>query len=267
MISSDPLKSDANWVCQKCGATLASDEVEGLVDALEKEASGLPLDKQAFEDTLARFSQVLHPNHHIMVDLEFTLVQLYGRDRASVPAAAGPGRATLVEQEAPRKLELCEKVLGILAILMPGQFRLRGMFLSELYGFRLFDAKRRFEDGLLDGVAFLRALQEARAILEEALLILSHEPANTVEGARCQTVRELLAQNEKLIGKMGHQAVLGGPDEGVPSTDLANGKDNEVDDDQQQEQQEMRPVQANGSKNHQQQKNNRKNRKKSKGRR
>ena len=32
-----------------------------------------------YEKTLKKYSCLLHPNHHIMIDLEFTLVQLYGR--------------------------------------------------------------------------------------------------------------------------------------------------------------------------------------------
>ena len=53
------------------------------MEELEKEASSLPMDKKIYEKTLERFSHILHPNHHIMVDMEFTLIQLLGRQQPS----------------------------------------------------------------------------------------------------------------------------------------------------------------------------------------
>ena len=41
------------------------------------------MDKKIYEKTLERFSHILHPNHHIMVDMEFTLIQLLGRQQPS----------------------------------------------------------------------------------------------------------------------------------------------------------------------------------------
>ena len=43
----------------------------------------MPMDKKIYEKTLERFSHILHPNHHIMVDMEFTLIQLLGRQQPS----------------------------------------------------------------------------------------------------------------------------------------------------------------------------------------
>ena len=42
------------------------------------------MEKSFYEKALEKFSPILHPNHHIMVDLEFTLVQLYGRQPLSL---------------------------------------------------------------------------------------------------------------------------------------------------------------------------------------
>ena len=48
--------------------------------------------------------------------------------------------------EAKRKLALCEKVLNVISILTPGQVRMRGMFLSEMYGIVVYLGKRAFDD-------------------------------------------------------------------------------------------------------------------------
>ena len=50
-----------------------------MIDELEKETHTIKMDKELYEQMLSRFSRILHPNHHIMIDLEFTLIQLLGR--------------------------------------------------------------------------------------------------------------------------------------------------------------------------------------------
>ena len=79
----------SDWVCSECKFTLKHIEVKDLIDELEKEASAIPMDKDVYETTLSKYSHILHPNHHIMIDLEFTLVQLYGRPSSSTTQDAG----------------------------------------------------------------------------------------------------------------------------------------------------------------------------------
>ena len=50
-----------------------------MIEELEKETHSIKMDKELYEQMLSRFSRILHPNHHIMIDLEFTLIQLLGR--------------------------------------------------------------------------------------------------------------------------------------------------------------------------------------------
>ena len=56
-------------------------------------------------------------------------------------------RAIKMVVEGRRKLALCEKVLGVISLLTPGQVRMRGMFLSEMYGIIVFLGKRAFDEG------------------------------------------------------------------------------------------------------------------------
>ena len=55
---------------------MKSKEVEELIETLEKEVSELPLDRDVYEEKLKSYGHLLHPNHHIMIDLKFTLVQV-----------------------------------------------------------------------------------------------------------------------------------------------------------------------------------------------
>ena len=193
-MTTDPLDFKADWQCSKCKAVTTSDEIEELIEVLEREVSSLPMSKVKYEDTLARYSKVLHPNHHVMIDLEFTLVQLYGREKSD-------SQEEMV-REAKRKLHLCEKVLGVIGKIMPGYFRMRGMFLSEMYGIILYLARRDFEAEVIDDREFLRQLKSAGALLDESIKILSFEPINTMEGSRCQTALEFRQQLDKLIGSL-----------------------------------------------------------------
>ena len=122
VMSTNPLDFEAEWKCNACGVTTPGSDVEELVDVLEKEVASLPTTKDAYEASLAKYSRILHPNHHVMIDLEFTLVQLYGREKASQKMAEDPkAQEQAMVRDARRKLELCEKVLSVISKLMPGE--------------------------------------------------------------------------------------------------------------------------------------------------
>ena len=68
-----------------------------------------------------------------------------------------------------RKKELCESVIEVLDKVIPGRFRMRGMFLSEMYGILFFLAKRAYQNGDIDQRNFLNKLEEAKTVLDESM--------------------------------------------------------------------------------------------------
>ena len=72
-------------------------------------------------------------------------------------------------KHALRKKELCESVIEVLDKVIPGRFRMRGMFLSEMYGILFFLAKRAYENGDIDQRNFLKRLEDAKDVLEESM--------------------------------------------------------------------------------------------------
>ena len=72
-------------------------------------------------------------------------------------------------KHALRKKELCESVIEVLDKVIPGRFRMRGMFLSEMYGILFFLAKRAYENGDIDQRNFLNKLEDAKDVLEESM--------------------------------------------------------------------------------------------------
>lgn len=153
--------------------------------------------------------------------INWIFLQLYGRDQ--------PSKAEMMAH-ALRKKELCESVIDVMDKIIPGRFRLRGMFLSEIYGILFFLAKRAYDLGDIDRPQYLQRLQKAKEILKESIevlvpfitfssdeldlgidslsrhfQILSCEPLETVEGIRCQTTREFLLQLEKMMASLKEQ--------------------------------------------------------------
>ena len=75
-MSTDPTNVFAVWKCNACQHTLKAKEVEEIVETLEKEVANLPLERDVYEEKLNTLAKLLHENHHIMIDIKFTLVQV-----------------------------------------------------------------------------------------------------------------------------------------------------------------------------------------------
>ena len=102
--------------------------------------------------------------------INWIFLQLYGRDQ--------PSKEEMMAH-ALRKKELCESVIDVMDKIIPGRFRLRGMFLSEIYGILFFLAKRAYDLGDIDRPQYLQRLQKAKEILKESIEVL-HISSNRV---------------------------------------------------------------------------------------
>ena len=86
--------------------------------------------------------------------------KLYGRDQ--------PNKEEMMKH-ALRKKELCESVIDVMNKIIPGRFRLRGMFLSEMYGIHLYLAKKAYESGDIDRKTYIERLEIASLIWQESI--------------------------------------------------------------------------------------------------
>ena len=76
MLSTNPTNTFSNWKCNTCGNIMKVKDVEEIIETLENEVSLLPMEVDIHEEKLNAYKKMLHPNHHIMIDLKFTLVQV-----------------------------------------------------------------------------------------------------------------------------------------------------------------------------------------------
>ena len=87
---------------------------------------------------------------------------MYGRDQ--------PNKEDMMKH-ALRKKELCESVMNVMDKIIPGRFRLRGMFLSEMYGILFFLARTAHDKGEIDSEECLNRLEIAKKVLEESITV------------------------------------------------------------------------------------------------
>ena len=137
LISSDVKKLEADWKCTSCSFSITSERVATLTLKVKEESnkvddlcwghyntSGVvPHGESSInqhEEFLKKHENVtLHPNHVFLIDKKYTLAKMYGR-------MVGYEADVLSDELLRRKRQLCEDVLQVFNIIMPGRTRKRG---------------------------------------------------------------------------------------------------------------------------------------------
>jgi hypothetical protein len=121
LLPCNSLDYDTSWVCDKCHTEVAGDIVSVLIDNIEKTVESADKSKpENVEEMLFRFSHQLHPNHYILLEMEHSLVHVYGN------------QPKLTRPEKERKIQLCHHVLEILGLVDPGYTKWRGVLIHQL---------------------------------------------------------------------------------------------------------------------------------------
>lgn len=192
VLATEPLRAEAAWRCLVCGAETAAAVVAAEQEAWEERIEAAPRTVAAQRALLQEVLALYHPQHNMCVDLYYNLVPLLGRT---------PGPALL--QEAEYKLELVDTVLGVMDRVLPGLFRMRGMFLVERYSTQLFLLRSKLESKEISKSTFVRKIAGFRSTLEEAELILGFEPDGSIEAARLKSVKTFLKQLDQVVADAG----------------------------------------------------------------
>lgn len=124
-MSTNSLNDNAEWKCTHCEFKTKGESVLTAFRVIQKEID--ELDVHAEEDPVAarealikKYRSVLHPNHSLLLNLKYSLTQLYGRAR-------GYMFDDLPDILLERKIELCRQILKVADIIKPGYSRQRGM--------------------------------------------------------------------------------------------------------------------------------------------
>ncbi|KAG5674228.1 hypothetical protein PVAND_004208 [Polypedilum vanderplanki] len=167
VLSSNPLDSEANWICNKCSQENSAETIKESLKALQDEVK-CTKSVEFLESSLEEYEGILNPNHYIMMSMKSSLVDAYGHLK-------GFQYHELPELYLRRKIDLCEDLLSILDIFEKGKSRARAMMLYELHTPMVLFAKSQFEIDNLTEEEYFKHLLRAREILNESREILEWE--------------------------------------------------------------------------------------------
>ena len=101
-----------------------------------------------------------------------------------------------------RKKELCEEVLGVLDVIMPGSVRMRGVMLYELHLPYVMLANRQLQAGPgggADPAKICANLKKGLKFLKQGLAILKLQPENSFEAKIVAGAKESLVELENWV--------------------------------------------------------------------
>lgn len=111
------------WKCSSCNSERNIDDVMAMArsEILDQEIGSVPM----LEQLIAKYSQILNPNHYLVVDMKQKLTAIL---RSFCDLEMTPQPKIL-----QRKIVLCEEILPILRIIQPGISRLTAIALYEYF--------------------------------------------------------------------------------------------------------------------------------------
>lgn len=192
VLCKDPLDYESNWQCALCHVEMPAKDVQEEQEYWEERIENSPKTVENQLQLLKELSNLYHPNHNMCVDVKFNLVPLLGHSKSKNLAA-----------EAKQKLELVENIIDIMNRVIPGMFRMRGMFLVELYTTKLFLLRTQLESKEISKSVFVRRLAGFRETLMEAKTILGFEPEGSIEASRLESVKSFLSQLDQVVADAG----------------------------------------------------------------
>lgn len=172
----DSLQYKSDWKCDACGNVISYDLVNEVITTVETQVRlyliffyGNPQiifylqigetengEINHLEELLFHFSNLLHPNHYILIDLMHNLVHLYA------------AKKVLSRPEKERKIQLCVIVLETLIKIDPGYTKWRGTLLQEMIHTVMLISKEDYAKKRITTKEFHKRLGMCAKKLEEA---------------------------------------------------------------------------------------------------
>ncbi|XP_030026011.1 SET domain-containing protein SmydA-8 [Manduca sexta] len=170
LYSTNPLDEFAPWKCAICDHSILSRQMVWGNNALKQDLNKLKSKgPQEFEEFIEKYSQILHPSNHLVVQAKLALTQIYGNYK-------GYTLSEISDSLLKRKIDLCHELLEIADKLEPGWSKFRGTLLLDLQAAMAVETKREFEAGKLTKAGAQDQLMESMVLLQEATNILRVEP-------------------------------------------------------------------------------------------
>lgn len=196
VLPNDPLKEDADWICNSCSLPRYGPEINRTVVVLQREISEtLELEPdwvviQELECLYDAFGRFLHENHFTLQTIKLNLIELYS------------SKLDLMDQNSEfllRMVGFYESLLKILIVIEPGKTRFRAELLFYQHKPKLILVERQFKSGEIDCTTHKKLLMKLAGQLIETVEILKKEDPHSKEakmGVEAQNSLNLI--NSKL---------------------------------------------------------------------
>jgi len=156
----DPLNPDCDWVCRVHKSRISSKNCLNLIQEIKDYLYGSEKTNTIpeLEKDLERFSELLHPNHYLLMLLKRKIISLY---------------STLPLKEVQRKdflriEELCNESISVLGLVDPGFPLWKSETLKDLGTAQMNLARTDFENGLILRPEFLERVKASMRTIEQA---------------------------------------------------------------------------------------------------
>ncbi|RZC35635.1 msta [Asbolus verrucosus] len=164
------------WRCSACQHTYDDSLIRLTISECRRrmeEFAEAP-DVDTFEKFLKKLALTFHPQHYQVLEIEQNLVRLYTQ---SVPTA----------KNLCRKIDLCNKLLGVFKKIEPGISRIQAIAMYELHSALVSLAQKCYASKEIGEEEFLRRLLLAENTLKCSIRFLLYEPINSPEGRLAQS--------------------------------------------------------------------------------
>lgn len=170
ILSKEPLNIDGVWACSNCPNVLSSKQVRWGDAVLFRELR--ELDKSSptkIESFLEKYKKALHPQHRFFAEAKYALIKMYGN-------TPGCRYRDMSRSQLESKVQWCRELLDLSGVLDPGLSLLRGSVLLELQAAIVALAKHLLSNDIITNDGAKDYMKEAADFLQEASVILKHEP-------------------------------------------------------------------------------------------
>lgn len=167
-LESTDINTELQWNCNKCKNSISSYLVQEIFEKLETDLAEIKNCSDNDNDCkkfISYANQFLTENHSYISEVKWLLAQNIGQ--------SSEGLSNVSDDDLVLKIELCQKVLKIFELIVPGERRLLGLILFEIHS-GLGEMLRR-NGPYLDPDLTRGKLQELKSILERSLEMLKHE--------------------------------------------------------------------------------------------
>ena len=195
----------ADWECNnvKCKRKFPPSKIVSVLAAIKEKAEQLEYDKdkpekcgvEAHEAFLKKYSPILHSKHVFLIKVKYNLAKMYGR-------MEGYEANSLTENQLLRKQELCEEVLSVYDIIIPGNNWMRGVMLYELHLPHVLLANRLLQRGPGGGgdpVKIKAGLRTGLNCLKQGMDILKLQPEESFEAKIVAGSKDSLVELENWV--------------------------------------------------------------------